>query len=98
MNSFGIGYAWAVEEPASFTASLSAVHRSAPGGLDGVLTSGVEWILREVGLSAVLERVTGDAEALHAAAVVWMEQAIAVRGISAGLRQDGAAVAGSWRG
>lgn len=98
MNSFGIGYAWAVEEPASFTASLSAVHRPAPGGLDGVLTSGVEWILREVGLLAVLERVTGDAEALHGAATAWMEQAVAVRGISAGLRQDGGTVAGNWRG
>lgn len=98
MKDFGIGYAWAVEDPPSLDAGLPPVHRPAPGGLDGVLISGVEWILREAGLLSVLERVTGDADALHAAAAVWMEQALAVRGISEKLRRDGAAVAGSWRG
>jgi hypothetical protein len=63
-----------------------------------VLAGGVEWALREAGLIAVLERVTGDAEALHAAAVAWLEQAVAARGISARLRHGGAEVAGNWRG
>lgn len=63
-----------------------------------MLTSGVEWVLREARLLAVLERVSGDAGALHEAAVAWMEQALALRGISARLREAGAATAGSWRG
>jgi hypothetical protein len=94
----GAGFAWAVEEPAGFDASLSPVRRPTPAGLDGVFTSGVEWVLREARLLAVLERVTGDAGALHEAAVVWMEQALVVRGISARVREAGAAVAGSWYG
>jgi hypothetical protein len=87
-----------MEAPPSFDVSLALVHRAPPSGLEGVLASGVEWILREVGLIAVLERVSGDAESLHAAAVVWLEQAVAVRGISAEVRQDCVPVAGSWRG
>ncbi|ACU70220.1 hypothetical protein Caci_1295 [Catenulispora acidiphila DSM 44928] len=97
-DGFGVGFAWAVEEPPRLDTMLTPVHRAAPSGLEGVLTSGVEWALREAGLLAVLERVSGDAEALHGAAVLWLEQAVAVRGISMRLRQDGAPVAGSWRG
>jgi hypothetical protein len=96
--AFGAGFAWAVEEPPVFDATLSPVRRARPAGLDGVLTSGVEWVLREAGLLDVLERVTGDAEALHGAAAAWMEQALAVRGISVRLRDQGAAPAGCWRG
>ena len=95
---FGVGYAWAVEEPPRLDTMLAPVHRAAPSGLEGVLTSGVEWVLREAGLLDLLDKVTGDAEALHGAAVQWLEQAVAVRGISARLRQDGVPVAGSWRG
>lgn len=98
LDGFGAGYAWAVEEPPRLDTMLAPVHRAAPSGLEGALTSGVEWVLREAGLLDVLDRVTGDAEALHGAAVLWLEQAVAVRGISARLRQDGAPVAGSWRG
>jgi len=97
-DAFGIGYPWAVEAPPTVDMSLAPVHRAAPYGLEGTLASGVEWALREVGLIAVLERVTGDAEALHGAAVLWLEQAVATRGVSARLRHDGAAVAGAWRG
>lgn len=97
-GGFGVGYAWAVEEPPRLDTMLSPVHRAAPSGVEGTLTSGVEWALREVGLLDVLDRMTGDAEALHGAAVLWLEQAIAVRGISTRLRQDCAPLAGSWRG
>lgn len=100
-DAYGIGYAWAMEAPASFDvglSSLSPVRRVPSSGLEGVVAGGVEWVLREAGLTAVLERVTGDAEALHAAAVVWLEQAVAARGISARLRHGGVAVAGTWRG
>jgi hypothetical protein len=97
-DAFGVGYAWAVEQPPGLDVGLAAVHRPAPSGLEGVLTSGVEWALRESGLLDVLDRVTGDAEALHGTAILWLEQGLAVRGISARLRQDGATVAGSWRG
>jgi uncharacterized protein YukE len=96
--AFGVGYAWTVEEPPRLDTMLAAVHRPAPSGLEGVLTSGVEWALREAGLLDVLERVTGDPEALHGAAALWLEQAIAVRGVSTRLRQDCVPVAGSWRG
>jgi hypothetical protein len=96
--AFGVGYPWAVEAPPTFDTSLAPVHRAAPYGWEGTLAAGVDWALREVGLIAVLERVTGDAEALHGAAVLWLEQAVAARGISARLRHDGAEVAGSWRG
>lgn len=98
LEAFGIGYAWAVEEPPRLDVGLAPVRRAAAGGVEGALTSGVEWVLREAGLLDVLERVTGDAEALHGAAVVWLEQAVAVRGVSARLREDGVPVAGSWRG
>lgn len=97
-GEFGAGYAWTVQEPPKLDTILAPVHRAAPSGLEGTLTSGVEWVLREAGLLAVLDRVTGDAEALHGAAVLWLEQAVAVRGISTRLRQDGVPVAGSWRG
>lgn len=97
-DAFGVGYPWAVEAPPTFDTSLALVHRARPYGWEGTLTAGVEWVLREVGLTAVLERVTGDAEALHGAAVTWLEQAIATRAVSARLRHDGAEVAGSWRG
>ena len=97
-SAFGAGYAWTVQEPPALDASLATVHRAAPAGLEGALASEVEWVLREAGLIAVLERVTGDAEALHEAAAAWLEQAVALRGRSTRLRQDGAAVAGSWRG
>ena len=98
LDAFGVGYAWAVEEPPRLDTMLAPVHRAAPSGLEGTLASGVEWILREAGLLDLLDRVTGDAEALHGAAVLWLEQAVAVRGVSTRLRQDGAPVAGSWRG
>ena len=97
-DAFGAGYAWAVEEPPRLDTSLTPVHRAAPSGIEGMLASGVEWILREAGLLAVLDRVTGDPEALHGAAALWLEQAVALRGISARLRQDCVPVAGSWRG
>lgn len=97
-TEFGAGYAWTVQEPPKLDTILAPVHRAAPSGLEGALTSGVEWVLRESGLLTVLDRVTGDAEALHGAAVLWLEQAVAVRGISTRLRQDGVPVAGSWRG
>ena len=92
------GFAWAVEEPPRLDTSLIPVRRAAPSGIEGALASGVEWVLREAGLLDVLDRVTGDAEALHEAAALWLEQAIAVRGISAALRQDCVPVAGSWHG
>jgi hypothetical protein len=94
----GVGYEWATQQPPSLEMNLTPVHRPAPRGLEGVLTSGVDWVLREAGLIAVLERVTGDAEALHGAAVARLEQAEAVRGLSARLRRGGVAVAGSWGG
>ena len=97
-DAFGTGYAWAVEEPPRLDTSLTPVHRAAPSGIEGALASGAEWVLREVGLLDILDHVTGDAEALHGAATLWLEQAIAVRGISARLRQDCVPVAGSWRG
>jgi uncharacterized protein YukE len=97
-EAFGVGYAWTVQEPPRLDTILAPVHRAAPSGLEGVLTSGVEGILREAGLLTVLDRVTGDAEALHGAAALWLEQAVAVHGISMRLRQDGVPVAGSWRG
>ncbi|GAA2061318.1 hypothetical protein GCM10009839_85410 [Catenulispora yoronensis] len=97
-DSFGVGFRWVVEQPAGFDSGLAAVHRAMRAGLAGVVESGVDWILREAGLLAVLDRVSGDAGELHEAAVVWMEQALAVRGISARVRGDGAGVAGSWRG
>lgn len=97
-QDFGIGFAWAVAEPPGFDAGLTAVHRVARSGVEGMFTTGVEWVLREAGLLAVLEHVSGDAEALHRTAAVWMEQALAVRGISARLRADAAGIAGSWRG
>ncbi|NUP51494.1 MAG: hypothetical protein HOW97_29890 [Catenulispora sp.] len=87
-----------MEQAPAFDSGLSAVHRVARAGVEGMLTSGVEWVLREAGLLAVLERVSGDAEALHRVAAVWMEQALAARAVSVRLRADGAAVAGSWRG
>ena len=94
----GNGYTWAFEEPPRLDTMLAQVHRAAPSGLEGVLASGVAWILREAGLLDVLDRVTGDAEALHRAALLWLEQAVAVRGVSSRLREDAVPVAGSWRG
>ncbi|MEY9934320.1 uncharacterized protein YukE [Catenulispora sp. GP43] len=97
-DGFGVGYAWAVQEPPRLDTMLSPAHRAAPSGLEGTLTWGVAWALREVGLLDVLDRVTGDADALHGAAALWLEQAVAVRGISTRLRQDGVPLAASWRG
>jgi uncharacterized protein YukE len=97
-EGFGAGFAWAVEEAPGFDSALAAVHQVARAGVEGMFTSGVEWVLREAGLLDVLERVSGDAEALHRSAAVWMEQAIAVRGISTRLRDEAAGIAGSWRG
>ena len=94
----GVGYAWVSEEPQGFEVALAPVHQAAAGGMEGGLASGVEWVLREAGLIAVLERVTGDAEALHTAAVAWLEQAVAVRRISIQVRHSGVPVAGNWGG
>ncbi|NUR61921.1 MAG: hypothetical protein HOV87_25160 [Catenulispora sp.] len=97
-QDFGVGFAWAVEEAPVFDATLSTVQRAAHAGVEGMFTTGVEWVLREAGLLTILERVSGDAAALHGAAAVWMEQALAARGISVRLRADAAGLAGSWRG
>jgi hypothetical protein len=91
-------YEWAFQTPPSVPESLPPVHRATPGGLEGTLIDGVDWVLREVGLLTVLDRVTGDGDALHAAAGLWLAQATAVRATAARLRQEAVAVAGSWDG
>jgi uncharacterized protein YukE len=91
-------YDWALQSPPAVPDSLPPVHRAAPGGLEGALVDGVDWVLRAVGLLDVLDEVTGDADALHAAANRWLAQATAVRAMSVRLRQGAVAVGAGWDG
>lgn len=91
-------YDWAHQEPPPLPQTLPPVHRTAPRGLEGTLIDGADWVLRSVGLLDVLKQVTGDADALQAAANRWLAEAAEVRSISVRLRQGATAVGASWTG
>ena len=91
-------YDWSHQQPSSLPQTLPAVHRTAPHGLEGTLLDGTEWVLRSVGLLDVLDRVTGDADALQTTATRWLAAASELRSISLRLRQGAAAVEPAWTG
>lgn len=67
-------------------------------GLNGLLDLGIEWVIRHVPmLPATLNFVTGDAEALLAAAAVWHEQAIALNAVIHELRAGADGLPEDWK-
>lgn len=91
-------YDWTHRDPPPLPRSLAPVHRTAPRSVEGALIDGADWILRSVGLLDVLDQVTGDADALQAAATRWLAAATDLRSISVRLRQGAEAVELSWTG
>jgi uncharacterized protein YukE len=91
-------YDWAVRSAPPVPTELPPVHRPVRGGLDRILGEGVDWILRETGLLGALERVTGNGDALHAAAQAWLDRAIEVRNATARLRVGAVPLPEAWEG
>ncbi|MER5640828.1 WXG100 family type VII secretion target [Kitasatospora sp. NPDC002227] len=80
------------------TAPLTPAQKPSHGGLTGWLDGKVEAALKASGLMHYLEKVTGDLDALNAAAEEWQAQARAVRAVSEQLRAEGNSVAAQWEG
>ena len=91
-------YAWTHQQPPLLPQTLPPVHRTRPHGLEGTLIDGAEWLLRSAGLLDVLDRVTGDADALQSTATHWLTEAATLRSISLHLRQGAAALEPTWTG
>ena len=87
-------YQWAA--PPTVPDTLTQVHH--PAVFDEAFADGVAWVLRKVGLLDLLEKVTGNGAALHAAAKIWLEQAHVVRGVAGGIRRGASSLPEAWRG
>ncbi|PBC70908.1 type VII secretion system (Wss) protein ESAT-6 [Streptomyces sp. TLI_235] len=77
---------------------LPEIHNPAQGAIDRGLDDTVRWALEKSGLMGWLEQVTGDADALTAAARTWQDQARATREIAEELRRGGEALSADWHG
>ncbi|GAA4851035.1 WXG100 family type VII secretion target [Kitasatospora terrestris] len=77
---------------------IPEIHNPAQGAIDGALDDAVRWTLEKTGLLEMLEKVTGNASALTAAAQQWQAQAQATRDVAAELRRGGDELAEQWHG
>lgn len=91
-------YPWVADPPPPIPGPLAPVPASAAGRVDALLDSAVAWVLRRGGLLAVLDRVTGDGPAVHAAAAGWREGALEIREVSSALREGASRVGDGWDG
>ncbi|BAJ31046.1 MULTISPECIES: hypothetical protein [Kitasatospora] len=97
-GSFGDAYQWTRDRVTDQLPPLPSFENPVSEGLDAGLDSVVKAALDATGLMDVLEKVTGDLQALTAAAHEWQTQAQAMREVAAELRSAGTRVDEAWDG
>ncbi|MCC9308689.1 WXG100 family type VII secretion target [Kitasatospora sp. RB6PN24] len=90
-------YAWISATPAPPT-PLPLLPASDPGAIGSGIDSVVKGVLEATGLLDRLDGVTGQPQALMAAAQGWQDQAAALREVAEALRRGAAPVARQWHG
>lgn len=91
-------YKW-VNEPETSLPALAAGLDGASGGLSGLLDEAINWVIEHVPeLPKLLDDVTGDYEALQAAAKVWHEQGEAMNAVVHDLKASAGNLPQEWAG
>jgi uncharacterized protein YukE len=96
-NDSDSAYSWVSASPSPLK-PLPQLPSSSSGGLDGGIDSVVHGVLESTGLLDQLDKVTGQPQALMAAAQTWQSQAVALRGVADQLRGGAGPVARAWHG
>ncbi|GLW56678.1 hypothetical protein [Kitasatospora phosalacinea] len=91
-------YRWTRDRVTEQLPPLPSFENPVSEGLDAGLDSVVKAALDATGLMDVLEKVTGDLQALTAAAHEWQAQAKAMQEVAGELRSAGARVDAAWEG
>ncbi|MFB7945181.1 hypothetical protein ACFC6L_09690 [Kitasatospora phosalacinea] len=91
-------YRWTRDRVTEQLPPLPSFENPVSEGLDAGLDSVVKAALDATGLMDVLEKVTGDLQALTAAAHEWQAQAKAVQEVAEELRSAGTRVDAAWEG
>ncbi|RAJ34074.1 hypothetical protein K353_05484 [Kitasatospora sp. SolWspMP-SS2h] len=91
-------YRWTRDRVAGQLPPLPSFENPVSEGLDAGLDSIVKAALDATGLMDVLEKVTGDLQALTAASHEWQAQAKAMQEVAEELRAAGTRVEGGWEG
>jgi uncharacterized protein YukE len=91
-------YQWATTPLVNWPVHLPDIHQMESGAIDGAIDSAVRGILEAVGLMALLEKVTGDPGALHAAGQTWLDQAKATGNATSTLRDGAKTLPDQWKG
>lgn len=93
-----VAYAWtSVKAETLLKAVVAPKHGK--HGLNGLIDEGIEWVIQHVPeLPKLLDDLTGDTEALIAAATAWHAQATALNAVIHDLRDNAAKLPDDWAG
>lgn len=90
-------YNW-TKQPEKVLPSIDPLQQMSTGGIGGAIDSAAMFVLQKTGLLDMLDKVTGDPDVLHAAALAWREQGAATQEVASALRAGARDLPDEWQG
>jgi WXG100 family type VII secretion target len=91
-------YKWTQEPLIKLPIDIPNIHKMESGAIDGAIDSAVKTVLDSTGLMGILEKVTGDVQALHSTAQQWLQQAHDTQQMVSTLRSSASQLEANWQG
>jgi uncharacterized protein YukE len=90
-------YQW-TKQPEGVLPSIDPLQKMSTGWIGGMIDSAAMYVLEKTGLLDMLDKVTGNPDALHAAALAWRERGAATQKVAVALRAGARDLPDQWQG